>query len=418
MNIDPKDTGAVRRQLHAHPETAFLEIQTASLIWDLLGGLAWHRQAGQELLELSDYEGMPDTCHLTNAVEEARFHGVSDENIARFRDGATTIIADLEGIRPGPRVGLRFDMDALPVEESTEAGHIPNACEFRSVHPGRMHACGHDGHVAIGLRLAAQLSENRDFAGSVRLIFQPAEEGVRGAKPIVDAGFCDDVDILLAVHLGFGAPKNTVGYATDLFGTSKFETRFEGHSVHASNSPETGRNALLAAAHALFALHSLPRFSHAQTRVNVGYFHCEGASNVIPGLAVMRSEVRASTSAAHQDLEERALRIFESAAAINSVQCVTSRTGYAVASDSSVELYETLVTECADHGFTAFGPHAMYASDDATLMMERVTERGGNACYLVVGSGDFGSHHSSLFDFDEEVLPRASDLLEGFIRSQ
>lgn len=418
MDSDLYDTSAVRRRLHSHPETAFLEIQTATFIWESLGHLAWSRRAGQDLLQLDAYAGMPDHSSLTIATVEARAAGVSEENIARFRDGATTIVADLEGDRPGPTVGLRFDIDALPVNESRESGHIPNKYEFRSRYPGRMHACGHDGHVAIGLMLAAQLSANRDFPGTVRLIFQPAEEGVRGARPIVDAGLCDELDKFVAVHLGFGASKNSVGYATDLFGTSKFETRFEGVSAHASNNPEAGRNSLLAASHAVLALHSLPRFSHAQTRVNVGHLSCEGASNVIPGLTIMRSEVRASDPAVHQDLERRALRVFEHAAAMSFTKTTTVRTGYAVAAASSVELYESLAADCADQEFTACGPHPMYASDDATLMMERVTQRGGTACYLVVGSGDYGSHHSSLFDFDEDVLPRASGLIERFIRAQ
>lgn len=415
--MDPYDTSAVRRKVHACPETAFLEIRTAAFVWEVLGGLSWHRRAGQTLVDLSS-SVLPHTAEFAKANAEARSHGVSDEDIERFQNGATTIIADLQGSRPGPRVGMRFDMDALPVDESQNADHLPNVHGFVSAHSGRMHACGHDGHIAVALRLAALLSANRDFAGSVRLIFQPAEEGVRGAKPIVDAGFCDDVDVFVTVHLGFGAAQSSIGYATSLFGTSKFETRFEGHAVHASNSPETGRNALLAAAHAVLALHALPRFSHAQTRVNVGYLNCEGASNVIPGLAVMRSEIRASDAEVHQDLEERALRIFENASALNSVTSSTTRTGYAVAAESDVELYRSIVSHSADHGFTAFGPHPMFASDDATLMMERVTQRGGASCYLVVGSGDFGPHHSSLFDLDEDVLPRTSDLLERFIRDQ
>lgn len=412
------DPVAVRRELHRFPETGFLEIRTANLIWESLSSLPWSLRAGQDLLPLSGYAGLPTPEELDAAAVNAHAQGVSETAISRFRDGATTIVADLEGNRPGPRVGFRFDMDALPILESERESHFPTQQGFASQNAGRMHACGHDGHVAIGLHLAALLATDPSFAGSVRLIFQPAEEGVRGAHPIVNGGLCDDLDVMIAVHLGFGAPRGSVCYATDLLGTSKFETVFEGHAVHASNQPEKGRNALLAAAHAIMGLHSLPRFSKDSTRVNVGHLICEGASNIVPGKALMRSEVRASSAETHRDLEARALNIIESAAALTNVSSSTRRTGYAVTAESSLEVYEALALRAIAHGFTAGGLQPMRASDDATLMMERVVSAGGDACYLVVGSGDYGPHHSSLFDFDEEVLPRVGGMLFDFIHSR
>ncbi|MEV6041325.1 amidohydrolase [Nonomuraea sp. NPDC052116] len=413
---DPLDATAVRRQLHRRPEVGFLEIETADLAWSLLSDLGWRLRGGGDLVDVHDHPGLPGRDELDAAARRAAAQGVPAESVHRFRDGSTAFVAELHGARPGPLVGLRVDMDALPIQESRSGGHHPEAGGFGSDIDGAMHACGHDGHVAIALRAAALLSDGQ-FAGTVRLLFQPAEEGVRGAAPMLAAGLVDEVDVLLAVHLGFGTPDGCVAAATELYGTSKLRAEFTGIASHASGAPEQGRSALLAAASAVLGLHALPRYATATTRVNVGTLHAPGAANIVSALAVLGAEVRADAAAEHDDLERRARDVLHGAAAMHGVTVDIARTGWATSATTDVAILSRIETLAPSHGLRLLPPRPLRASDDATLFMRRVQERGGLAGYLLVGAGTYGPHHSPTFDLDEAALAPAANLLAALIRS-
>jgi aminobenzoyl-glutamate utilization protein A len=199
------DVVAVRRDLHVHPELGFTEIRTAARVDTALRALGWTVHSGPEVFVATGLPGMPEASVLEFAAARALAKGVPEDLVAYLSGGHTAVVAELRGNRPGLRVALRFDMDALPITESAADDHRPRRNGFASDHPGVMHACGHDGHVAIGLALAAALS-TRDFPGSVRMLFQQAEEGVRGTQPMVAGGACAEVDVLLAIHLAFGLP--------------------------------------------------------------------------------------------------------------------------------------------------------------------------------------------------------------------
>ena len=135
-----------------------------------------------------------------------------------------------------------------------------------------MHACGHDGHTAIGLAVAERLANPAaGWSGTLKLIFQPAEEGGRGAKPMVAAGVVDDVDYLFAGHLGCNLPSGKLAArATGFLFSRKIDVVFLGRAAHAAMGPHEGRNALLAAAAAALGLHGIARHAQEQTHVNVG----------------------------------------------------------------------------------------------------------------------------------------------------
>ncbi len=141
-------------------------------------------------------------------------------------------------------------MDALDLNEQHDDSHRPHRDHFASCNAGMMHACGHDGHTAIGLGLAHVLKQYAaQLNGVIKLIFQPAEEGTRGARAMVAAGVVDDVDYFTAIHIGTGVPAGTVVCGGDNFmATTKFDVQFSGVAAHAGGKPEDGRNALLAAA--------------------------------------------------------------------------------------------------------------------------------------------------------------------------
>lgn len=343
---------------------------------------------------------------------------MTEADVRRFAEGHTVVVAELVGDRPGPVTALRHDMDALPIDEPADGGHVPAAAGFASRRHGVMHACGHDGHVAIGLALAAALTD-RDFPGRVRLIFQPAEEGVRGARPLVDAGVCDTVDALLAVHLGFGLPSGScAAAATELHATTKTRVRFAGRSAHAAKAPEQGRNALLAAATAVLNLHALPRFADAVTRVNVGRLTAGTAANIVAAEAELSYETRSDHTDVAAELQRRAELVVESAARMHEVTSDSVRTGYATAAHSDARMAEAVTAAATGlDGMTDVRPvHPLGASDDASLLMDAVQRSGGVAGYAVVGSDSPGPPHAPTFDIDERVLPVAVRLLERLIR--
>jgi aminobenzoyl-glutamate utilization protein A len=278
-----------------------------------------------------------------------------------------------------------------------------------------MHACGHDGHVAIGLALAAALS-TRDFPGSVRMLFQPAEEGVRGAQPMVAAGACAEVDVLLAIHLAFGLPSGLLApAATELIATSKYLARFTGRAAHAAKAPEQGRNALLAAATATLNLHALPRFADAVTRVNVGRLQAGVAANVIAGEAELAYETRADSADVASELARRAEVVVRAAAEMHEVDFELIRTGYATAATTDPAVACALTT-AAEGLAEVRATHPLGASDDASLLMRAVQEAGGVAGYAIVGSDSPGPPHSPQFDVDEAVLPVAVSWLERVVK--
>ncbi|EOA4705004.1 p-aminobenzoyl-glutamate hydrolase subunit AbgA, partial [Escherichia coli] len=192
---------------------------------------------------------------------------------------------------------FRVDMDALDLSEEQDVSHRPYRDGFASCNAGMMHACGHDGHTAIGLGLAHTLKQfESGLHGVIKLIFQPAEEGTRGARAMVDAGVVDDVDYFTAVHIGTGVPAGTVVCGSDNFmATTKFDAHFTGTAAHAGAKPEDGHNALLAAAQATLALHAIAPHSEGASRVNVGVMQAGSGRNVVPASALLKVETRGAS---------------------------------------------------------------------------------------------------------------------------
>ena len=246
----------------------------------------------------------------------------SPESARYFRENGTAMVVDLDGDRPGPRWGLRIDIDALPMRESDDPAHFPVANGFAATN-GAMHACGHDANVAMGVGLLHRLAD-RDFAGSLRILFQPAEEGVRGAQTMIDAGVADPIDTMLAVHMaGELAVGSVVGSFTGGMATRKLKADFAGRASHAAGSPETGRNALLAAAMAALGIMAIPRFSSADTRLNVGTLVAGDGVNIVPSTAVMTCEARATDDEVVDELVDRIRSIVEGAARTQGVEAAS-----------------------------------------------------------------------------------------------
>lgn len=410
----------LRRDLHRRPELGFTEIETAARVITDLTGVADELRYGADVLDTAAAPSLPTDVELAQARKRATAAGVRADLVEALGYGATGVVATVAGGRPGPVLALRFDMDALPVAEDDSDAHLPAREGFASERAGLMHACGHDGHTAIGVELLRRLARDRDFAGTVRAIFQPAEEGVRGATPMVAAGALDGVEVMLGVHLGLDLPVGEVaGGVHGVMATRKFTAAFTGRAAHAALAPAEGRNALLAGASAALGLHALPPFSGATTRVNVGRMVAGTTANVIAENAVLACEIRASDDAALAALDARAEQVIAGAATMYDVDADVRTTGASLVPRCDDAVVEAMLTaaESVPGIAQAHRSTVMNASDDVTVMMHAVQEAGGRATFAVVGASNPAPHHNRLFDVDEAALSLAVGWLEAAVRT-
>lgn len=415
----PLDAVALRREFHRHPETAFRELRTAARVAETLTDLGIEPRTGEHAMRIPGVVDYPTEAQLDESAQRATATGADEGWVSRLRDSGSALVADVTGTRPGPVWALRFDTDALPIAESADASHFPVQEGFASTFAGAMHACGHDGHVAIGLGLAERLRRDPDFAGTVRFLFQPAEEGGRGARSMVNAGTMRDVDRLVALHLGLDHPlRHVVGGAVGAFATTKLRARFSGIASHAAAAPQEGRNALAAAAAGTLAVLSQPRWSTTDTRVNVGTLHAGDNVNIIPAWAELTAETRALDAAVQQDLSARVVSALEGAAATYGCEVDVVETGGSTTLASDEGLAGAANRIAVGLGGTAqtFGP--MGGSDDASLFMAEVQKRGGSATYVIVGADNPAPHHNPRFDVDERALDFSIDLLDALLREE
>lgn len=193
------DLTAQRRDFHKYAEPGWFEMRTSSIIARKLTELGYEVLVGDQVCKKDSRMGVPSEEKLEEQYERAVAQGADPEFVKYTKGGMTGVIGILR-CGEGPTVAMRFDIDALGVFEEHDPSHRPAKEGFNSVNEGFMHACGHDGHATIGLGVAKVLMSIKDqLHGTVKLIFQPAEEGVRGAKSIVDNGHLDGVDYLSAL---------------------------------------------------------------------------------------------------------------------------------------------------------------------------------------------------------------------------
>lgn len=399
-----------RRDLHAHPEVGWTEFRTASRAAAMLAECGWNVQSGRGLFDQVDRMGVPDDAELRVLWEAACSNGADPDWVESMQGGYTGVVAEIQGSSPGPMVALRFDMDALPIlEDSDTTIHRP-ACEgFASQYPGIMHACGHDAHTAIGVGIGRLLAQLKDHVhGTVRIILQPAEEGTRGAAAMVAAGLLDDVDYFLSPHVGAesGVNGEVLPGVTGFLATSKHDVWFYGREAHAGLAPQDGNNALLGAAQAALGLHAIARHSAGNSRVNVGVLQAGSGRNIIPGSAHLKLELRGETTAVTDYLEQQATNVIAGAATMWGLQHRLERVGAAPSASSDDKLVERIGRIAGELPLvTNVGaPVPAGASDDATTMMARVQERGGQAAYVILGTTLPSGHHTPRFDIDEQCM--------------
>ncbi|MDS3861498.1 M20 family metallopeptidase [Thermosynechococcaceae cyanobacterium BACA0444] len=358
---------AWRRYLHQRPELAFKEQLTASFVAEKLR--EW---------------GIP---HQTGIAE-------------------TGIVAILEGSRPGPVLGIRADMDALPIQEE-------NQVPYRSSHDGVMHACGHDGHTTIALGTARYLSQHPDFAGTVKIIFQPAEEGPGGAKPMIQAGVLDNpkVDAIIGLHVWNVLPVGTVGVRSGPFMAAAefFHCQVLGKGGHGA-IPQQTIDAVLVASQIVTTLQTIVarNINPLDTAViSVGSFHGGTAKNIIADTASLSGTVRYFNPELADKLPQRIEEIIAGVCACHGAKYELNyqRMYPATINDPTMaELVRSVATTVIETELGVVPECQTMAAEDMSFFLQQVP-----GCYFFLGSAnaelglDFPHHHPR-FDFDETVL--------------
>ena len=408
---------SLRRNLHRHPEPAWREFYTTARLVDEIRAIGVDELAlGPDAYDPADRMAVPDD-DLESWLERARERGADEDLLERMAGGNTGAVAVLER-GDGPAIGLRVDIDALFIEESTSPDHDPAAEGFRSEIEGTMHACGHDAHMTWGLAALEAIAES-DFSGRLVVFFQPAEETGGGGCPMAESEYADGLDYLLAVHVGLDHPTGEVVAGIEKpLAMCHVDATIEGTSAHAGKAPNEGANAMHAMGTAIENAYGIPRHADGMTRVNIGKAEAGTASNVIAERAHMEAEARGETTDLMEYMKRRLERTVKSAAEMHDCRADVAVVSESPRADSDPEL-QSLVSEVAGGvaGIERVVPAADFgASEDATFLMERVQDDGGLATYLIVGTDHPTSHHTPTFDVDERSLAHGVDVLVETIR--
>ncbi len=413
---------ALRRDFHHYAESAWTEFRTASLIARELAQLGYEVKLGREVICAEERMGLLTEEELEQQYQRALSQGAVLEYAEKMRGGFTGVVGILKN-GEGPIIGMRFDIDAVEMNEPQTKERRPGRDGFASVNAKMMHSCGHDGHASIGLGVAQLLMQYRNqFKGTIKLVFQPAEEGGRGARPLTATGILDDVEYMLGAHLGSSSPVGSLlpGQA-GMLATSKFDAIFTGKAAHAGGNPDGGKNALLAAANAALNLYAISRHKAGATRINVGRLQAGTGRNVIPDHAVMAIETRGDTSELDQYMYGRAMQVLQGSAMMYDCELELKQMGSAKSGSSSPELMQRVIRVATELGcFDQVSPSEgkLGGSEDFTYMMERVKQNGGQVTYMGIGASlnkgedanasAAGGAHTIDFDIDERCLPLGS----------
>lgn len=316
--------------------------------------------------------------------------------------GRTGVVAVIRGRKDtsGRVIGLRADMDALPIHEETGAGHASKT-------PDAMHACGHDGHTTMLLGAARYLAETRNFDGTAVVIFQPAEEGGGGGREMVEDGLMERFGIqeVYGMHNWPGMPLGSFGIRPGPFFAAADLVRIEveGRGGHAAKPHETVDTTLVAA-HIVTALQSIASRNADPTEqvvVSITSFRTSSdAYNVIPQKVELRGTVRSLDTGLQDMAEANLTRIAENtAAAFGAVARVSYKRNYpamvnaAAQTDFAAEVARAVAGDCAE------APLVMGAEDFSFMLNARP------GAYILVGNGETASLHHPEYDFDDAVIP-------------
>ncbi|HXZ04129.1 MAG TPA: amidohydrolase [Ktedonobacteraceae bacterium] len=371
------DLIATRRDLHEHPELAFEEVRTSGIVEQRL------RTMGLEV--------------QTNIAKT----GV----VGLLRGGAS---------KPGAKtIAIRADMDALPIHEM-------NDIDYRSTIDGKMHACGHDGHTSILLAVADILNKRRkELDGNVKFVFQPAEESIGAAEPMIKEGAMQDVDSIIGLHLISDYPFGRVGVrAGAVFASAdKFILKVKGKGGHAA-MPETAVDPVVISAYIVTALQTLisrETSPMSQAVITIGKIQAGSAFNIIPESAEMHGTLRAFNSERRSKLLRRISEVAQGIATTMGGSCEVEIIDGCPPCVNDINITEIVrkaaIAAVGEEEVDASEDVMTTGSDDMACFLEAVP-----GCYFIVGAkneekGANYPHHHPRFNIDEDALPIGVEVL-------
>ena len=409
-----EDLIRIRRDLHRHPETAWTEFRTTALIISEMEKLGLPVEFGPSIHVPEKMFGMPSEADLEACYQRALTESDRPDLIEKMKGGFTGCIAEIRGALPGPTVGIRVDIDCNDCDEAEAETHKPAAGGYASLHPHCMHACGHDAHTAIGIGTARILSAYQDvLPGKVILVFQPGEEGLRGAASMTATGRFAACDYFFGAHVGLGISEKeklqvgaVVASSYGFLSSTKFDAIFHGKAAHAGASPDLGCNAIAAASAAVVNMLAIARHHSGSSRINVGTFHGGTGRNVIPDTAVLAMETRGVTNEINEYMEKSAIRVLEGAAAMYGCTVETKFMGSAggVVCDEALVDKTVAILEKTEGVTRIIRSGDFGGGEDVTTMMRDVQEHGGQVTEMILGMPLTAPHHNGFFDVDERVI--------------
>lgn len=406
-----------RRRIHKRPEEGWTEFETTAFVVERLRSLGLKVLVGRSVIN-PDFVMGRDSALVEKAEARARECGVSEE-LLREMDGYTGAVGILETGRPGPVTALRVDLDCVCVTETTDPQHEANAGGYASERPGLMHACGHDGHTAVGLAVATWAKANEDaLCGTLKFIFQPAEEGTRGGEPLAESGIVDDVNYLLCSHIGTGYRIGEIGVCPKGFlATAKFDIHFTGKASHAGTAPEKGRSALLAACSTATMLAGISRSAQGDTRISIGKLVAGEGRNVTPVHAYMQIETRGASEEVNRFMVENVKRIVEGCERAYDVEAKLEMVGHATTliADEGVTADLVKIAQSIPFIHKVNLNDGISGSEDCTMIGKRVIEHGGKVGFFIFGCNEHGHHKGDFCIQDEQSLPEAFEMDVRFI---
>ncbi len=373
-----------RRDFHAHPEIGFEEKRTSEIVAQKLAewGIEVHRGLG----------------------------GTGVVGVLRGRHGAAG---------SNRAIGLRADMDALPMDEGNSFAH-------RSQIPGRMHACGHDGHTTMLLGAAKVLAETRNFSGTVHLIFQPAEEGLAGAKAMLDDGLFEKFpcDAVYGIH---NSPDMPLGHVKALTGTAMaaidyFKVTLRGRSSHGAH-PQQGIDTVTMAAQVISALNSIPSRqvdALESSIISIGQIHGGTSDIVLPETVELRGSVRTLKPEVRDRVEALFKRTVDlTAQAQGGSAEIDYRRAYpaTINAEAETERASACAAGVKGVGHVERDGRPLLAGEDFAFMLERTP-----GAYLFFGQrgADKGGVpvHNPGYDFNDDLLPIGANYLAGLVEQE
>lgn len=405
----------LRRHFHKCAEPAWMEFLTTAKIIEELKNYNLDLYYGKEIY-FNKRMGLPEKSILESYKNSISISDI--EKKEEILDSYTGLIAVLDTKKIGPNIGFRFDIDANELCESNSLGHLPNILNFSSKNYFAMHACGHDAHMSIGIELAKILASNiNKLKGKIIFIFQPAEEGVRGAYSLMNNPIIDKLDYLAGMHIGMDVKSGEIGVGSHGFlATKKIDIIFKGKASHAGASPEKGHNALLAASSAVLNFNSLAQHSMGEARINVGKLNAGSGRNIIANKAKIEMEIRGENENIISYLYDGVNRIVEGSAISYDCSYEIEIKGQAPSLISyDEEFIKNLRNYYKEKSYKLVDAN-LKGSEDIAYLLNEVRKAGGKTVHFILGSNLKDSHHSEEFDINEKDMLRGVDLMVDFVK--